>query len=136
MGRNITTMVRALGVPSTEVDGNDVVACYEAINESLVAARSGEGPQFVELHTFRHLEHCGPNEDDHLGYREPGELASWLAKDPILLFQNLLAQTGFDTKSFVDSYRAEIAIEINDAFVNAKNAPFPDLESCLSDVYA
>jgi pyruvate dehydrogenase E1 component alpha subunit len=88
------------------------------------------------MHTFRHLEHCGPNEDDHLGYREPGELASWLAKDPIALFEQSLKENGFTINEFVDSCRAEISAEINTAFANAKIAPFPDLESCLSDVYA
>ena len=136
LGRNISDMVRGLGITSTEVDGNDVAACYEAINSSLIAARNGEGPQFVEMHTFRHLEHCGPNEDDHLGYRELGELASWLTKDPIQLFEQFLKENGVATSEFVESCRAEITAEINTAFANAKNAPFPDLESCLSDVYA
>lgn len=136
LGRNISDMVRGLGITSTEVDGNDVAACYETINDSLIAARNGGGPQFVEMHTFRHLEHCGPNEDDHLGYREPGELASWLTKDPIQLFEQFLNGNGIATSEFVESCRAEITAEINTAFANAKNAPFPDLESCLSDVYA
>ena len=136
LGRNISGMVRGLGIKSTEVDGNDVVACYEAIDCSLIAARNCEGPQFVEMHTFRHLEHCGPNEDDYLGYREPGELASWLTKDPIQLFEQFLKENGVATSEFVESCRAEITTEINTAFANAKNAPFPDLESCLSDVYA
>jgi pyruvate dehydrogenase E1 component alpha subunit len=136
VGRSISQMVKGIGLSSREVDGNNVIECFTAIKEALEKARSGEGPQFLELHTFRHLEHCGPNDDDHLSYRKPGELASWLERDPIISFTSYLLQKKLVSTKEIEIIKNQIELEINNSFQAAQNAPFPDAESFKFDVYA
>ena len=42
------------------------------------------------MDTYRHLEHCGPNEDDHLNYRNKNEVSFWKKKDPLKVLENKL----------------------------------------------
>ena len=135
-GRSLTRVATSLGLTSVEVDGNDAIACYHAVDRALQQARGGGGPQFLEFHTFRHLEHCGPSDDDHLGYRQPGELQSWQQRDPIDLLQAKLLLTNPDLSSEIHLIRERISNEIETAFAEAAAAPFPDLEECMRDVYA
>ena len=67
--RKIFEMVSGLGIDSSECDGNDVIAVQERTAQLVNKIKKGEGPKFLELHTYRWLEHCGPNYDDELGYR-------------------------------------------------------------------
>jgi pyruvate dehydrogenase E1 component alpha subunit len=136
VGRSISQMVKGIGLNSQEVDGNDVLECFKATGQALEKARSGEGPQFLEFHTFRHLEHCGPNNDDHLSYRKPGELDLWLERDPITLFTKSLLQRNLLSTEDIEKIKNQIETEIEFAFQAAQNAPFPDAESFKFDVYA
>ena len=135
-GRSISQMVKGIGLNSQEVDGNDVLECFKATEQALQKVRSGEGPQFLEFHTFRHLEHCGPNNDDHLSYRKPDELATWLERDPITSFTKSLLQRNLLSTEDVKKIKNQIETEIEGAFQAAQNAPFPDAESFKFDVYA
>ena len=47
-------------------------------------------PIFVEVDTYRHLEHCGPNNDDNLNYRPKREINYWLNKDPLIMTEKYL----------------------------------------------
>jgi TPP-dependent pyruvate/acetoin dehydrogenase alpha subunit len=136
VGRSISQMVKGIGLNGIEVDGNDVIECFTATKQALEKARSGEGPQFLEFHTFRHLEHCGPNNDDHLSYRKPGELDLWLERDPITLFTKSLLQRNLLSTEDIEKIKNQIETEIEGAFQAAQNAPFPDAESFKFDVYA
>jgi len=54
-----------------QADGNDTDAVYALAGEAIIRARGGKGPAFLEFKTYRWYEHCGPLEDQHLGYRPP-----------------------------------------------------------------
>jgi TPP-dependent pyruvate/acetoin dehydrogenase alpha subunit len=135
-GRHLTEVATALGLTSEAVDGNDAVACYQAVTRALEEARKGAGAQFIEFRTFRHREHCGPGDDDHLGYRQLGELESWHARDPIALLQAKVIQLNPTLTGEIESMRRLTEVEIKAAFSAARLAPFPELEDCMGDVYA
>lgn len=136
IGRSVSQMVQGLGLATQEVDGNDVVECFKGIKTALEKARNGEGPQFIEFHTFRHLEHCGPNDDDSLGYRKKGELASWLARDPIKTHINYLITNNLYKEKDIEIIKEKIKKEVAEAFLKAKLASFPDPQDHMLDVYA
>ena len=71
----------AHGLPGVSVDGNDVLAVYEAAAHAVARARAGDGPTFIEAKTYRWREHVGPNFDVELGYRTQAELDAWMARD-------------------------------------------------------
>jgi len=135
-GREISNLAAAIGLTSNAVDGNDVEACYQAINSALSAARNGGGPQFIEFKTYRHLEHCGPSDDDHLGYRPQGELQSWLDKDPVSIYQSQLESNGVLSSQLVSRIRSTISQEIETAFKLAEAASFPVMADFTDGVYA
>src|SRR5579862_500033 len=78
----IADRARAFKIPTVVIDGNDALAVWDAAAQAVEHARGGEGPAFIEAHTYRiqgHLE----AEDLMLGggkYREKSEIEAWIAK--------------------------------------------------------
>ncbi|MCA9001948.1 MAG: thiamine pyrophosphate-dependent dehydrogenase E1 component subunit alpha, partial [Planctomycetes bacterium] len=70
---------KAYGMPSVRVDGNDVVACYAAMESAVERARQGEGPSLLVLETYRMMGHS--SSDDPSKYRDENEVEAWKAKD-------------------------------------------------------
>ena len=61
------------------------------------------------MDTYRHLEHCGPNEDDHLNYRNKNEVSFWKKKDPLKVLENkLLKKYKREKLSYMKNYRSKI----------------------------
>ena len=85
--RKIFEMVSGLGIDSSECDGNDVIAVQERTAQLVNKIKKGEGPKFLELHTYRWLEHCGPNYDDELGYRTINDIKKSRENDPIIILE-------------------------------------------------
>ena len=135
-GRQIFKMVEAMGIATAIADGNDIETAYLATQNALEFVRSGRGPFFLELTTYRWREHCGPDYDNHIGYRSEQEFLQWQAKDPIPAYQNVLQSRGWLTQEDILLMHAQLAIEIDAAFTYAENSPFPAQEEAFSDEYA
>lgn len=73
------------------VDGMDVLAVHEAARRAVDAVRSGAGPHFLELRTYRFRAH---SMFDPERYREKAEVAHWLERDPIALLRSALEDAG------------------------------------------
>ncbi len=134
-GRRIHELVRALGIPSSAHDGNDVEACYAAIAEAATAVRAGEGPRFLEFATYRWLEHCGPAYDNHIGYRTEAEFQSWKALDPIPRAESKGKAEGWLTEARLEAMVREIDAEVSEAFHFAETSPFPEASEAYAHVY-
>ena len=80
------------GVASMRVDGNDVLACFAAMRWASEHARSGKGPAFLELVTYRMGPHT--TADDPSRYRDPAELEQWAQRDPIARVEAHLRASG------------------------------------------
>ena len=78
-------------IPAWTVDGMDVLAVEEAARRAVDAVRSGGGPHFLELRTYRFRAHS--MFDPEL-YREKSEVARWMERDPILLIKAALEAAG------------------------------------------
>ena len=130
--RRIVDVARSLGIRAEAVDGHSGPSCWEAIARELPTVRRGEGPALIEFSTHRYVEHCGPNDDDHLGYRKPGELSVWLERDPIETLEGRLGLSHQD----VSATRSDIQAEIDEAFAFAKASPFPDRSALADAIYA
>lgn len=135
-GREIYQLARGYGVLSRQGDGNDADVVYALAGEVIEHARSGKGPAFVEFKTYRWLEHCGPLDDLHLGYRSREELEAWVARDPLRLYADRLKERGLVTEADLAAMRKAIAAEIADAVAFAKASPFPTRDQLTAHVYA
>jgi pyruvate dehydrogenase E1 component alpha subunit len=123
--RKIHEVARSLGVSACDGDGNDVIAAYLLINDAAEAVRMGKGPQLLEFYTYRTREHCGPNYDDDLGYRDPTEVRRWFEKDPVENMKSLLIKNRLISQGELEKEKHRIVAEIQNAFLMAEQSPFP-----------
>ena len=135
-GREIYKMVSAMGIKSVPIESTDPVTCLEKTIEVIDEARKSQAPIFIEYQTYRWLEHCGPNDDDDLGYRPQGELETWKAKDPLEKLEKILIADYKVTAQDLNSIRESLTKEIDEIFEKVRNDPFPDLKLSMQDVYA
>ncbi len=82
----------AYGMPTIQVDGNDLLGVYRVSKEAIDRARAGGGPSFIEAVTYRLADHT--TADDARRYRDPKELEAWLSKDPVLRLRKYLTSKG------------------------------------------
>jgi pyruvate dehydrogenase E1 component alpha subunit/2-oxoisovalerate dehydrogenase E1 component alpha subunit len=123
----------AYGVPGEVVDGNDVLAVYDATRRAARLARSGGGPVMLEMKTFRRRGHA---EHDDAKY-VPLELRrEWEKKDPLLRYDLLLEEEGLLTSEERERRVAELRAEIDADAEFAVNSPPPDPGFAFGRVYA
>jgi acetoin:2,6-dichlorophenolindophenol oxidoreductase subunit alpha len=122
----------AYGIPGMVVDGNDVVAVYEAAVLAVERARIGEGPTILECKTWRHFGHFV---GDPCAYYDPEEHQRWLDRDPLqLAAQDLLAK-GYAAQAEFDALRDEVRAEVEAAVAFARSSPWPEPAALLTDVF-
>ncbi|NLT23706.1 MAG: thiamine pyrophosphate-dependent dehydrogenase E1 component subunit alpha [Syntrophorhabdus sp.] len=108
------------------IDGNDALAVYEAATEAVERARKGLGPSFLECLTYRILPHAGCAAQDASGYRDQEEIDAWRSRCPVERLKTDLVEGGILSPEDVAGMEQEVAGEIEEAFVFAKNSPKPD----------
>jgi TPP-dependent pyruvate/acetoin dehydrogenase alpha subunit len=135
-GRSIAAMVSGHGMPAYSVDGNDVAAVHTKVCESVAEIRAGGGPRFIELFTYRWLEHCGPSYDNHIGYRSESEFLDWQEKEPIARFERVMLDNSTITAAELELMNDNIALEVDDAFAFAEASPMPAVDSAYSGLYS
>jgi pyruvate dehydrogenase E1 component alpha subunit len=123
----------AYAMASEQVDGNDVLAVRRVVGAAVARARAGDGPTLVEALTYRQKGH---SRTDPGAYRPPGELESWLERDPISLFERMVAERGVASMDELERVRAEAAGAVREAAERALSWPDPDPEERFKDVYA
>src|SRR5437764_11123595 len=109
------------GVPSVLVDGNDILAVYEAMRQAVERARAGQGPTLIETLTYRIGAHT--TADDPTRYRDPAEVESWRAKDPIVRFQKFLIARDLLNEQRAQQIIEELEEEVNEAVRVAEATP-------------
>ncbi len=120
------------GIEGVLVDGNDLLAVYEATARAVEKARAGEGPTLIEAKTYRYYAHT--SDDDDKLYRTREEVEQWRRKDPIPTFRTYLVEQRLldaDTEERIDQ---EATALIASAAESAEGAPDPT--DALSKVYA
>ena len=120
--RKIYKMVRAMGISAQHGNGNDVEEVARKVKHAKTMILKSGGPQFLEFDTYRWREHCGPNFDNNIGYREESEFLKWKKKDPLKNFYSENSQKYIDRK--IDT----ISQEIDDAHQFADDSKFPTLQ--------
>lgn len=122
------------GMPGVAVDGNDILAVYEATREAVARARRGEGPTFIEALTLRMGPHS--SSDDPTRYRDEKLHEAWKKRDPILRFRQYL--TG--KKLWDDKKEAALLEELKalvaEAIEKAEAMVPPTIDDLFNDVYA
>ena len=123
----------AYGIPRDTVDGNDVLAVYDAARRYVDAAREGEGTHLLEVITYRRKGHA---EHDDQRYQPKDEIAAWEKKDPVARYETQLVDNGWAQPDDLDAAGNRAAAEIDAAVAECESDPMPDPASALSGVYA
>ena len=129
---DIADRAAAYGMPGVVVDGNDVMAVYEAATEAVKRARAGDGPSLIECKTYRHHGHF---EGDPCAYRSDEELDEWKEKDPIKKFEERLIGMNVLTAEKAGAIRESIQQALVEAVNFAEESPLPEPEEIHDDVY-
>lgn len=120
------------GLAAEAVDGNEVLAVYEAADKAVARARAGEGPSLIECRTYRTRAHAEGMGDG--GYRSQEEIDSWKARDPItILAESMLA--GGVAAADLAAIDDEITAEIQEAVTFATDSPWPDPATVADHIY-
>ncbi|MFN8193177.1 MAG: thiamine pyrophosphate-dependent dehydrogenase E1 component subunit alpha [Nocardioidaceae bacterium] len=130
---HISDRAAAYGFPGVTVDGNDVVAVYDAVQAAVDRARAGEGPTLVEAITYRWKGH---SKSDKNLYRTKDEIAHWREDDPIPDFERKAVEAGLLTDEQVTEIRAQVMERMRDAVRAANSAPDADPADLLTAVFA
>jgi len=130
--QDIADRAAAYDIPGFVVDGNDVIAVYEAAGEAIQRARAGEGPALIECKTYRYRGHF---EGDPMIYRTREEEEMWKAKDPIPRFEAKLKEMGVLTEAQAREINERIIAQVEEAVRFAEESPWPAPEEVLEDVY-
>ena len=120
------------GFPGIIVDGNDVLAVFEATKQAAKKARTGKGPAFIEAKTYRQRGHY---EGDPMIYRSREEMAEWKGRDPIPAFKTRLVQSGLFAEPEIEEIKEQVFALLDEAVIFAKGAPKPEKEGALDGVY-
>lgn len=122
-------------LPGVRVDGNNVIEVYEAAQKAVEDARRGKGPTLLECMTYRWRGHVGPSDDLDKGLRSKEELDYWMDRCPIKTLERLLLKNNIVSESEKIQMCESIEKEIEGAIVFAKESPYPDESTLLTDVF-
>ena len=131
----IEMKAQAFGLTGVTVDGNDVLAVYEAVRQAAERARNREGPTLLVAKTYR-VE--GHTVGDPLSYRPKSETEQWKSaeRDPISRFGRYLAEEASFSKNELETFQAKAQADIDEAIKFAINSPEPEITALWEDVYA
>jgi TPP-dependent pyruvate/acetoin dehydrogenase alpha subunit len=131
-GGDIAARARGFGLPSTQVDGQDVVAVHNSVSAAAERARAGGGPTFLEFLTYRYLGH---NSGEVIRYRTTDEVAAWRSsRDPIKNFIAQLTDAGVLGSDALARIDDTISTVVADAVTFAEEAPWPDPSTAAENV--
>lgn len=121
------------GIPGVVVDGNDVLACYQAAADAIDRARDGGGPSLIEAVTFRHYGHAGHDAADYI---PDEERARWMDQDPIPRFETILIDRGLLDSTERDRILEQTTRRVADVLKWAADQPDPDPATVADGVFA
>ena len=130
---DIAIRAAGYGFPGVVVDGNDLLAVYQATQQAINRARKGDGPTLIECKTYRWLGH---NFNDPELYRKAEEKEAWKQKCPVKRFEESLKGRGLLGEAKVKDVYRGVNDEIEEAVRFAEASPLPSPEDTLLDVYA
>ncbi len=123
------------GLTSIDVDGMDVLAVRQVVEEAIDRGRTEKLPTFIEAKCFRYMGHSMAD-PSHGTYRTKEEVEKWRSDDPILGFSQLMIDAGRLTEEEYDEIDQEMITVCEAAAEFADNSPFPDHDTIYQYIYS
>jgi TPP-dependent pyruvate/acetoin dehydrogenase alpha subunit len=122
----------AYGFEGVAINGNDVLAVFQATQGAVRRARAGDGPTLIECKTYRWHGH---SEHDKAFYRSDEELAMWKSRDPLPTFTKFLQERGVLGDEQFREIDARVKDVIDRAVRFAEESPDPEPGEAVTDIY-
>lgn len=119
-------------MPSAPVDGMDVVAVHNAMDEAVRRARAGEGPTFLEVRTYRYKGH---SMSDPARYRTKEELEEYKGRDPLISTKKAILENNYADDAWFKEVEAEVKKTVDNSVKFAEESAYPDPSEIYEDVY-
>jgi len=129
---DIYKMGLGFDMPSAPVDGMDVVAVHNAMDEAVQRARKGDGPTFLEIRTYRYKGH---SMSDPAKYRTKEELEQYKERDPLAAVKHAILDNEYADDKWFEQEESEVKRIIDEAVKFAEEAEYPNPEELYVDVY-
>lgn len=120
------------GIPNSRADGMDILAVRKSAEEAIAYVRSGKGPYFLEIITYRFRGH---SMGDPERYRRTEEVKKYQENDPIGIYRRYLVEHNVITEAELDQIDDQIEQEVMEAVQFAENSPEPGPEALFENVY-
>ena len=130
--QDIADRAAGYAMPGEIVDGQDVLAVYDATAKAIARARAGAGPTLLECKTYRFMSHYPLMMEDS---RPPEEIARWRQRDPISILGRYLEDMGCLDRAAAEAVEAGILKDLDDSFRACEATPFPDAAKAFTNVY-
>ena len=134
--RNLIKIAKAMGLNTQLFKDHDVLNIYKKTKKIIKTIKKKSVPYLIQINTWRYLEHCGPNYDDNLGYREKRDKIYWAKKDQIFKYENLLKKKGLIKTQDITDMKYKLQNEINRAFKFAEKSKFPSKKILKKYIYS
>jgi TPP-dependent pyruvate/acetoin dehydrogenase alpha subunit len=133
--KDVASRAAGYGIPGVIVDGNDILAVYEAASTAIERARAGDGPTLIECKTYRWRAHTErPGQPD---YRPKEEIEAWKKSDPIQrLVNHLKGQQGQFSDDEWKKMDEEVLASIERSVAFSEASAFPKPQAALEDIFA
>lgn len=130
---SVAKKAEGYGMPGEFVDGMDVLAVYEAFERAVKRAREESQPTLLEVRCYRYMGH---SMSDPGKYREQAEIEKYRERDPIVLFQQSLKETGVIDDAAIEEMEKRAKETVEKAVKFADESPLPEESELFRDVYA
>jgi len=132
---NLTRFAKSHNIKFFRVKSYEITKLLNCIKSAISYVRKSN-PFFLQIDTFRELEHCGPNNDDHLNYRNKKNLAFWRSHDPLTTLRNILLKKNIIDQNLENRATQSNKIKIFKIFELAKKSNFDNPNNFNRHLYA
>ncbi len=133
--RSIIKIAKSVGISSTKIENQNVINTFSYISKIVSQISKKSQPYLIEIDTFRFLEHCGPNNDDNLDYRDKNEILNWNKKDQVKFLETFLFKKKYLNQFKKKKIIEKIKKEIEDAFIFAEKSNYPKKKDLYKFIY-
>jgi pyruvate dehydrogenase E1 component alpha subunit len=133
---NVTDMSKlgaSFEMPSETVDGMSPEAVHEAVSRAAEHIRSGKGPYYLDIKTYRYKGH---SVSDPAKYREKIEVQEYQDRDPIKVTEKMILDNGLATEAEIKAIKDSVKKEVEAASKFAEESPYPDASELYTDNYS
>ena len=128
LNRKLFRMTSAMGIKSFRTSSSNPIKLLKDLEKII---NKNQLPLFIEVDTYRFLEHCGPNYDDYLKYRPKKEVEYWLSKDSMALVENFILKKNICSAESLNKIKNKINKSIITAFKFAEKSEYPNFNEFL-----